>query len=76
MSGTNCTADDYSTIADCTEITSCVNSPDDGFVCICPCGYKGDGRIGGNNDTMSDVHSLHTSLILVLILFHFSVEDV
>ena len=40
-------ADECSTIADCVENSTCVNSPD-GFVCLCPFGFMGDGRISGN----------------------------
>ena len=40
-------ADECSTIADCVEDSNCVNSPD-GFVCLCPFGFMGDGRTSGN----------------------------
>ena len=41
------TADECSTIADCVENSNCVNSPD-GFVCLCPFGFMGDGTASGN----------------------------
>ena len=49
LSGTGCMANPCFMVADCTEIASCVISPDDGFVCLCPSGYMGDGRVNGSN---------------------------
>ena len=44
------TGDECTTVADCVEIATCINSPD-GFVCLCPHGLYGDGRINGTNCT-------------------------
>ena len=48
INGSGCMADECSTIADCAENTSCIDSID-GFVCLCPPGFIGDGRINGSN---------------------------
>ena len=40
--------DECSTIADCMDGATCINSPD-GFVCLCPPGFTGDGRTSGNS---------------------------
>ena len=37
--------------ADCVEGTTCIDSFDGNFICVCPQGFTGDGRIGGNNCT-------------------------
>ena len=47
MSGNGCFLDECSSIADCVENATCVNSPD-GFVCLCPFGFMGDGKTSGN----------------------------
>ena len=65
LSGSGCTADECSTIADCAENSSCINSID-GFVCLCPSGFIGDGRISGSNcvpdecSTVADCSALAT----------------
>ena len=41
------TGDECTTVADCVEIATCINSPD-GFVCFCPHGLYGDGRLSGS----------------------------
>ena len=44
-----CAADMCSTMAaDCVDSATCINSPDDGFVCLCPYGFTGDGMFSGN----------------------------
>jgi hypothetical protein len=50
------TADECSTIADCVENATCVNSPD-GFVCLCPFGSMGDGRMSGNGCFLDECSS-------------------
>ena len=50
------TADECSTIADCVEISACVNSAD-GFICVCPSGFMGDGRMSGSGCFLDECSS-------------------
>ena len=42
--------DEYSGVADCVADASCINTAD-GFMCLCPSGYQGDGRTSGEGCT-------------------------
>jgi hypothetical protein len=51
------TADECASISDCVENATCVNSPD-GFVCLCPFGSMGDGRMSGNGCFLDECSSI------------------
>ena len=50
--------DECSGVADCVADASCINTAD-GFMCLCPSGYQGDGRMSGEGCTGKQIKVMY-----------------